>query len=47
LYIKTLIFPKVEATKSINEIDLNQDGNFETKELEYAYIKYYGMSQEE
>ena len=37
----------LEATKLFNEIDLNQDGKLETNELEYAYIKYYGMSQEE
>ena len=37
----------LEATKLFNEIDLNQDGKLETNELENAYIKYYGMSQEE
>ena len=37
----------LEATKLFNEIDLNQDGKLEKNELEYAYIKYYGMSQEE
>jgi hypothetical protein len=27
----------IEATKSNNKSDLNQDGKLETKELEYAY----------
>jgi calcium-dependent protein kinase len=33
----------IEATKLFNEIDLNQDGKLEPEEIEYAYVKYYGM----
>ena len=36
----------LEAIKLFNEIDLNQDGKLETNELEYAYIKYYGMNKD-
>jgi hypothetical protein len=33
----TNIPQSIEATKSNNGSDLNQDGKLETKELEYAY----------
>ena len=37
----------LDATKLFKDIDLNHDGKLETNELEYAYIKYCGMSKED
>ena len=37
----------LQAIKLFNEIDLNQDGKLEPSELEYAYMKFYGMNQRE
>ena len=37
----------IEAIKLFNEVDLNQDGKLEPEELEYAYVKYYGMKPAE